>query len=1185
MLNKHGAEAREEDKMAAENKGFTHLHLHSQYSLLDGAISFERLFERCKDLGMDSVAVTDHGNMFGVVEFYTKAIAAGIKPIIGIEAYIAPNSRHDRNKTSISDAAYHLVLLAQNETGYKNLLKLSSIGYIEGFYYRPRIDKEILTELNEGLIAMSACPKGQVGALVWNGEIKAAQSIAESYLKIFGPERYFIEIQSHQGDDPNYSKSLIELANKIGAGLVATNDVHFLTEEDHEAHNCLCAISTGKKADDPDRLIYPKDVFLKSPAQMRELFPQNQEAFDNTLKIAKTCNVEIDLKSRHAPRFNPDDGQTPEKFLTKLCYDNAEKIYGKLDTNVKERLERELQVIESKGFASYFLIVWDFCNYAHKNNIPVGARGSAVGTLVGYCLGLCNVDPLKYDLLFERFMDPHRNEMPDIDIDMCQTSRGRIIEYVRQKYGHVAQIITFGTMGAKAVIRDICRVLNVPLSEADRLAKLVPETLNMTLDTALESEPQLQQAYEKDPQTKRVIDISKRLEGLARHASVHAAGIVIADESLTNFVPLYRPPGTDDIVTQFEGPMVEKVGLLKMDFLGLKTLSVLERAKQLVEQIHGKKIDLEKINPEDPKVFALFAAGKTKGIFQFESGGMQELLIKMKPDRIQDLIAANALYRPGPMTLIPDYNERKHGGKWSLPHPIMKEVLDETYGIMVYQEQVMQICNRLGDIPLREAYTLIKAISKKKASTIQKEKQRFVSGSVAKGLKNQQAQDIFELIERFAGYGFNKSHSTRYAFIAYQTAYMKVYWPIEYMAALLTFEMGNTDKVVEYINECDNMDIEVTAPDINESGVDFTPLYKDNALTAEHAESAEKKHKKNSASSEIKKGVIRFGLAAVKGVGEKAVEQIIASRNKIGKFQSLFHFCENVDTRAANKQVMESLIKAGAFDRLGGNRAQMMAGLPSAMEHGADTQTDKLNGQMRFFGQATSPDYSQDHKQLPFADPWPEQMMLMFEKEVLGFYVTSNPLSHCAETINIFSNINTAQIAETTQEKEVTIGGMITKIRYNLTKTGKNAGSKMAVFTLLDLQGQVEVVLFPNTLNQFASLAANDKIIFVKGKLDFRREKPNILASELISLDEATDKLAGKVRINLDANEVTKEKVAEIKSICMHHRGKSAVYVAIRTDKGKVYASADRQLSVNPDAEFCRKMRHLIGPENLQLTR
>ena len=1150
-----------------DNKGFVHLHLHSQYSLLDGAIAFEKLFERCKTLGMDAVAVTDHGNMFGAIEFYTKAKAAHIKPIIGIEAYIAPTSRFDRTKTTISDAAYHFILLAQNKTGYQNLIKLATVGYTEGFYYRPRIDKEILAELNEGLIASSGCFKGEIAVNLANGNEKGAAAAAESFLKIFGQDRFFIEIQRHEGDEPKVRQGLVDLANKLGIGLVATNDVHFLEEGDFEAHNCLCAISTGKKANDPDRMIYPPDVFFKSPAQMRELFPEHAQACDNTLAIAERCNLELDLKARHAPRFRPDDGSAPEQFLTKLCYEKAGKIYGEITDQVKERLERELNVIESKGFASYFLIVWDFCNYAHKNNIPVGARGSGVGTLVGYCLGLCDVDPMKYDLLFERFMDPQRNEMPDIDIDICQISRAQIIDYVRHKYGHVAQIITFGTMKARAVIRDISRVLDVPLWEADRLAKLVPESLGMTLDAAIETEPQLKQAYEKNEQIKKVIDISKKLEGLARHASVHAAGVVIADEPLTNFVPLYKAAGSDDIITQYEGPMVEKVGLLKMDFLGLKTLSVLERARQLVKQINGRDIDLEKLDLADKKVFELFGAGRTKGVFQFESGGMQEMLIRMKPDRIEDLIAANALYRPGPMTLIPDYIDRKHGEKWSVPHPLMREILDETYGIMVYQEQVMRICNRLGDIPLREAYTLIKAISKKQSHTITKERERFVAGCEAKGLKKQQAENIFELIERFAGYGFNKSHSTRYAFIAYQTAYMKVHWSVEYMAALLTYEMSDTDKVVDYIAECGSMGIEVLAPDINESGVDFTPLYKE------------------ASNGKTKKDVIRFGLAAVKGVGEKAVEKIIAAREKTGRFQSLFHFCENVDLRAVNKQVIESLIKAGAFDRLGGNRAQMMAGLQSAMEHGADTQTDKLNGQMRFFAQQAKTDYSQDNNRLPYADPWPEQMMLMYEKEVLGFYVTSNPLSHCAETINIFSNINTAQIAETSQERELTIGGLVSKTRYNLTKTGKNAGSKMAVFTLIDLQGQVEVVLFPNTLNQFAKLLVNDAIIFVKGRLDFRREKPNIIASELITLDEATDKLAGKVRINLDANEVTKEKVAEIKTICLHHRGKSPVYVAVKTDKGRVYAAADRQLSVNPDPDFCREMRRLIGPENLQLTR
>jgi len=1167
-------------------KGFTHLHLHSQYSLLDGAVTFEKLFERCKKLGMNTVAVTDHGNMFGAVEFYTKARAAEIKPILGIEAYIAPGSRLDRTKTSISDAAYHLVLLAENNTGYQNLLKLASTGYLDGFYYRPRIDKEVLAECHEGIICATACLKGEVTAAAANGDMKAARRAAESYLKIFGPERFFIELQRHQGDGPDPTAALIDLANELGVGLIATNDVHFLAEDDYEAHNALCAISTGKHADDPDRMIYPPDVYLKSDAEMRQLFPEVPQACDNTVAIAERCHVELDLKTRHAPRFTPPDGSTPEDYLHRLCLEGVQWRYGAMTPQIQERLDRELQVIQSKGFSSYFLIVWDFCNHARANNIPVGARGSGVGTIVGYCLGLCNVDPLRYDLLFERFMDPARNEMPDIDIDICQAHRQDVIDYVRKKYGHVAQIITYGTMKAKAVIRDVCRVLAVPLAEADRLAKLVPFSLDMTLDKALETEPELKQAYDTNELTRRVIDIGRKLEGLARHASVHAAGVVIADEPLTNFVPLYKPPGTEDIITQFEGPIVEKVGLLKMDFLGLKTLSVLERARQLVRQKHGVDIDLEKLDLHDAKTFKVFADGRTKGVFQFESGGMQDLLMKMKPDRIEDLIAANALYRPGPMILIPDYIDRKHGAKWSLPHPIMTEVLQETYGIMCYQEQVMQVCNRLGDIPLREAYALIKAISKKKVSIIQKEKERFLGGCVSKGMDKAEAEQIFELIERFAGYGFNKSHSTRYAFVAYQTAYMKAHWPVEFMAALLTYEMGDTEKIVEYIAECQGMGIEVMAPDINDSDVDFTPLYKE--------------------TGQGNKGVIRFGLAAVKGVGEKAVEHMIEARRRVERFRSLFHFCENVDLRAVNKQVIEALIKGGAFDRLGGNRNQMMTALERAMEVGASLQSDKVSGQMNFFGQMTKEmDYAEDHKQLPEVPPWPEMQMLTFEKQVLGFYVTSNPLSQHAEAINDYSTTNTAQLAQTSgrssgqgnghgngygngnggSEKIVMVGGMITKIRYNLTKTGRNAGSKMAVFTLEDLQGQIEVVLFPDVLGELAPLLIEDTVVFVKGKADYRRERPNIIATEMISIDQAREKLAKGVRIRLDARDVTQEKMMQIRSLCQYHKGSRLLSVVIQTDKGKVYATADRALAVNPDVEFCRKMRQIVGEENFALAK
>jgi DNA polymerase-3 subunit alpha len=1158
------------DKRAVmADKGFTHLHLHTQYSLLDGSIAPDKLFARCKELNMDAVAITDHGNMFGAIDFYIKARSAKIKPIIGIEAYVAPGSRLDKQKSSIRDASFHLILLAENNTGYHNLLRLATIGYTEGFYYRPRIDKEILAQLGEGLICTSACLNGEIASALAAGNRAGAEQAVQSYLKIFGEERFFIEIQEHKDSDaPQVRGELIDLARKMGVPLVATNDVHFLVAEDHEAHDVLCCISTGKKITDEGRMHYPSDVYLKSSRDMRRLFSDVPEACDNTLAIAGRCDVKIDLKTRHAPHFVPQDGGSAEDLLTKLCYEGAKKRYGRITPEIKERLDRELEVIEGKGFSSYFLIVWDFCSYAMRSNIPVGARGSGVGTVVGYCLGICDVDPIRYDLLFERFMDPQRNEMPDIDIDMCQEGRGRIIDYVRKKYGQVAQIITFGTMKARAAIRDVCRVLDVPLAEADRLAKLVPATLGMTLDDALRIEPELKRACRENERTEKVIEIAKKLEGLTRHASVHAAGVVISDEPLTNFLPLYKASDSDELVTQFEGPLVEKVGLLKMDFLGLRTLSVIERAVQLAEQLHGTKIDIENIDLADPKVLRLFSSGKTKGIFQFESGGMADLLMKLKPDRFEDLIAANALYRPGPMALIGDFVERKHGARWKVGHPIMKEVLAETFGVMVYQEQVMRICNRLGDLPLREAYTLIKAIGKKKLKTIAKEKERFTAGCVDKGLSERDASEIFDLIKKFAGYGFNKSHATRYSFIAFQTAYLKVYWPVEFMAALLTYEMGSTDKVVEYINECKDMGIEVLGPDINESFSDFTVVYRQ-----EHG------HKGDA-------GLIRFGLAAVKGVGEKAVEQVIAAREKTGGFRSLYHFCENVDLRAANKQVLEALIKAGAFDKMGGSRAQMMAGAEKAMQIGSEIQSDVQAGQMNFFrveGFGKEADFSRDYETLPDVAPWPEMQMLTYEKEVLGFYVTKNPLSRHADTLAAYSSANTRRLGDIKEGHDVVVGGMVTKIRRIVTRNGRNAGSKMAVFTLEDLQGDCEVVMFPRVLSEYGRMLGVDNILFVKGRVDCRREVPNIICDELITLDEVFDKLAAKVWIRLAAENITQKKVSRIRSICTMHRGKSPVGVSVRTKAGfRVWAVADKKLCVRPDVKFRRELEAVVGAGNVE---
>ena len=1158
-------------------KGFTHLHLHTQYSLLDGAISAKKLFARCKELGMDSVAITDHGNLFGMVDFYTQAKAAGIKPILGIEAYIAPDSRFERQKGGgVKENASHLILLAENQTGYQNLLKLSTIGFTEGFYYRPRIDKQILTELSAGLICTTACIGGEIPSALIRNDWDAARKAVNDYLEIFGPERFFLEIQQHDDDEhPELMGKMIELAGEMGVGLVATNDVHFLNEDDFEAHDALCCINTGKKITDPDRMTYPPSVFLKSPDQMRQLFSEVPESCDNTLKIAERCNVELDLTSRHAPVYRPEDGSAPEDFLKRRVYEGAKKKYGRITDEIEQRIERELSVISGKGFASYFLIVWDFCSYAQKNNIPIGARGSAVGTVVGYCLGVCDVDPIKYDLLFERFMDPERDEMPDIDIDICQASRPAALEYVRQKYGEIAQIITFGTMKARAVIRDVCRVMDVPLAEADRLAKLVPAELKMTLDKALEVEPELKKGYDQNETTHKVIDIGRKLEGLARHASVHACGVVISDEPLTNFLPLYKQAGSDDLITQFEGPTVEKVGLLKMDFLGLKTLSIIQRAVELIKDLHSEEIDIEAIDITDQKVFKeIFGAGRTKGVFQFESGGMQDLLMKLKPDRIEDMIAANALYRPGPMALIPDYIDRKHGAKWQVPHPIMREVLEETFGIMVYQEQVMRICNRLGDIPLREAYGLIKAIGKKKEKVIKAEKKRFVAGCVQKGLKKSQANEIFDLIEKFAGYGFNKSHATRYSFVAYQTAWLKCYFPVEFMAAVLTYEMGNTDKVVDYIEECKIMGIEVLPPDINESFVDFTVVYNE-----------EHDHRKDS-------GVIRFGLAAVKGVGEKAVEQIIKAREKlaqakVSRFNSLFHFCENVDLRAVNKQVLDALIKGGAFDNLGGSRAQMMAALEKAMQMGSSMQADAASGQMNFFGDGGfGGDDQSDEQSLPDVQPWPEQMMLQFEKDVLGFYVTSNPLSKHADVISVYSTVNTSQLTQKSEGRSIVIGGMVMKIRHMVTKNGRNAGAKMAVFELEDVQGKVEVVMFPKTLDKFGHLLEVDNILFVKGTVDCRRENPNIICEELIGMEQATEQLAARVWVDMLSLDMTEEKVNAIRNLCKTHRGKSPLNVSVQTTRGyRILALADKSLNVRADVDFCTKMEKVVGRGNVKLMR
>ncbi len=1236
--------------MAIDADSFVHLHVHSQYSLLDGACRTKDLPKRAKELGQTAVAITDHGCLFGIVDFYNNCKSAGVKPIIGIEAYMAPGDRTERAANADRAGGYHLLLLAADREGYRNLLKLSSIAYQEGFYYKPRIDKQVLQQYSKGLICTSACLAGEIPVALAASNRKKAREIAELYISIFGPDRFFIELQSHIAEQNALNPELADLADQLGIGVVATNDVHFLLEQDHGPHDALCCISMGKLLSEEARLKYPTQLYLKTAAEMRAAgggMAQWARACDNSVNIAKMCNVEIDFSTSHAPVVqidvpqstarpaqptaeteakpgrrkskaasaettagsnSPDSGagdsgvgsilswkefesthpvgstdwytdygltfkllpydsetsgQTSDQLLAKCDQALRELVeagaiwrYGAegISPDIRARIDRELKILADKHISAYFLIVWDFVNEARRRRIPANARGSGVGTIVGYCLGLSNACPVKYGLLFERFTDPDRAEYPDIDIDICQDGRAEIIDYVRRKYGHVAQIITFGTLKARAAIRDVGRVLDIPLPEVDRIAKLIPETLGITLSDALKVEPDLKKEYETNPITRKLIDISQRLEGLSRHASVHAAGVVVATQPLSNIVPLYKASDSDDIITQWDGPTVEKVGLLKMDFLGLRTLSIIQRAKDMISQTldaptrrrtvlghHGRgpapeterefgipapraadrtnlpefdPLDLERLTFRDQNVLDLFRRGDTASIFQFESGGMRNLLMAMKPDRLEDLIAANALFRPGPMDLIPDYNDRKHG-RQSVPrvHEIVDRFTDETYGIMVYQEQVMQIVHGLGGIPLRAAYSLIKAISKKKESVINAERPVFIEGSRKQGLTEQQANDLFDLILKFAGYGFNKSHSTGYAIVAYQTAYLKTYFPLQYMAAVLTFESGSIDKITEYIDSCKrtlfpdgHTGIEVRPPDINLSVRQFFVVY-----------DADEPHDPNH-------GHIRFGLSAVKGVGDKAVDAITEARRAGGPFTSLFDFCERVPSSLVNKGVIEALIKCGAFDSLHGadKRAAMVKVVETAMSRGAQ-EADLRSADDFLFGEVAAapsgPKGQADDKAhkatLPDVEPWDHREQLQFEKGVLGFYVSSHPLDRWGQEIQTFSSTSVAGVRTLRADAKVIVGGMLTRVRQTLVKTGRSMGKKMAMITIEDQTGQIEGVIFSEGYAKFDHLLQPDRIVFLEGDVDRRREEPSIRINRVLPVEEARRELTRFVKVIL----------------------------------------------------------------------
>jgi len=1164
--------------------GFVHLHVHTHYSLLDGAIRMKDLVKSAKAMGMPAVAVSDHGNMFGAMEFYYAAREEGIKPIIGLEAYISPTTRQDRSMGNQSTACYHLLLLAMNKTGFDNLLKLSSRSFLEGFYYKPRVDRELLGQFNEGLVATTACLGGEVPSAFLANQPQAARRIAGEYVDIFGKDRFFIEVQK-QGlpDQDRANVELIKLARDLDVGLVGTNDVHFLRREDKKAHEVLCCVSTSKtlaesEAESRERMVYSPELFFKSPAEMRQALSGLDEAADNTLRIAEMCDVQLN-STEHLPVFRTPNGEPADDFMAALARKGlADRFEGTTVPDAyAQRLERELAVIKDKGYASYFLIVWDFVRYARENRIPAAPRGSGVGTLLGYALNIADVDPIRYGLLFERFTDPARKEAPDIDIDLCQEGRGKVIQYVRQKYGHVAQIITYGTLKAKAVVRDVGRVLGMPLPDVDTIAKKVPDDLKMTLGKALVVEPDLKARYESDPVVRQLFDYGQPLEGLARHAGVHAAGVIIADEPLENIVPLCKQADSDDAITQWDGPTCDKIGLMKMDFLGLRTLTIIQRARELVSAHTGTDIDPEKLPLDDQAAYELFRRGYTDGVFQFESDGMRGILMQMQPNCIEDLIAANAMYRPGPMELIPSYCARKHG-KETVPslHPLVDDILAETYGIMCYQEQVMQVLNRLGKLTLARALTLIKAISKKKAKTIEEEQPNFLIGAKENGIDEKQAGEIFDLILKFAGYGFNKSHSTRYAIVAYQTAWFKHHYPKEFLAATMTFESGDQAKVVQYMSEASRMGIKVLPPDINSCRRDFV----------------------------VDGQTVRFGLSGVKGIGDKAVDAITVARESVKRFDDLYHFCQHVDLRTVNRATLEALIKCGAFDSLGAHRAGMIAALDQAIEQGQQASDDRKSGQMNIFDMlGAESGKPADRPAFPKVEPWSESQLLAAEKETLGFYITSHPLVRYARELDSLSmvsgetggssgpkvNFSPGLLDNFDDGTRLNVGCMIASVRPTVTKNGKSAGKKMAMLTLEDVYGKIDGVCFSETYERLAGLIAPEAMVFIAGTLDKRREKPNIIIDEIVPIDQALETFTHAMLLRLPPCGPGSEFLNRLKDILTRHHanaGNAAVYFEVRPaarNDVTTLLKSDAKWHVRPTRKLLDELVGLLGEEKILL--
>jgi len=1114
-----------------EHARFVHLHLHSQYSLLDGAIKIGDLISKVKEYRMPAVAITDHGNMFGAVEFYQKAMAGGVKPIVGCEMYVSPTSRFDKSGGQGNfEGTGHLVLLCQNLTGYRNLCRLVTTAYKEGFYYKPRIDWELLQAHNEGLIALTACLGGEVPTLLKGRRFEDAKRRAEEMARVFDGDRLYLELQeNHIPEQALVNEGLAAIAGETGLPLVATNDCHYLNREDAFAHEVLLCIQTGKTMEDPNRFRFPNDEFyLKSPQEMEQQFAQYPGAVENTVAIAERCNLELDFKTYHFPQYEKPADQTLDEVLVDRARQGLEErlqtvrqlrpdFSAEDETAYRERLEIELETIRSMGFPGYFLIVADFINWAKDRGIPVGpGRGSAAGSLVAFAIRITDIDPIPYNLLFERFLNPERVSMPDIDVDFCINGREAVIDYVRHKYGeaNVAQIITFGTMQAKGVIRDVGRALNMPYGEVDKIAKLVPAVLNITLKEALKQEPKLAELAQKDAQIKDLVRIALALEGLSRHASTHAAGVVVTPRPLYEYLPLYADPKTSALITQYSMGYVEKIGLVKFDFLGLKTLTVIDNAVRLIRAGKDPDFDLRRIGDDDAEAFQLLAAGETTGVFQLESSGMKELLVKLKPNCFEDIIAVCALYRPGPLGsgMVDDFILRKHGKKAiTYDFPQLEPILKDTYGVIVYQEQVMQIAQVLANYTLGGADLLRRAMGKKKAEEMAKQKAIFLDGAKANKLDPKRAEGVFDLMEKFAEYGFNKSHSAAYALVAYHTAYLKAHYPVEFMAALLTEDMENTDKVIKNINEVRSMGIAVHPPDINASDRSFT----------------------------VDADTIRFGLGAVKGVGASALESILEAQRQ-QPFASMNDFCERVDLRKVNKKVLEALIKCGAFDSLGGYRAQYLQAMDEAMEAAQRLQRERESGQESLFGAAEVVSVrGNGYGRLPDIDEWPDKVKLGFEKEALGFYITGHPLSRHQEAIRHFATCVIADLPERSDKEEVRVCGIIAGLKELTTKKG----DRMAFLTLEDLSGFVETVVFPEVYQAARELLQDEEPLMVTGDLDIGDESCKLLVKEIVLLRDAREKKTDRVHFRLNAVGLEEQQLRRLKELVLRFRGKCRVLV------------------------------------------